>query len=160
MNNNLTIPKGKPTLLDIRLDARTYPRLHTFSREKAIERMSRTLSELFIFQGRTIDAYAIQLMSGAVIEELMDDTDNLGTRLITFEEIGRAIKKAIIEEDVFLNSASVLRIILKYVRGDGHLVCKQAEEIQRQNAQLQLKDSIIAPMLHAYAGALVKHSNQ
>lgn len=158
MNNELTIPRGKPTLLDIRLDARMYPRLHTFSREEANARMSKILTELFIFQGRSVDVYAIQLMSASVIEELMDDTYNLGTRLITFEEIGRAIKKAIIDEDVYLNSASVLRIINKYAKGDGHIICKQAEDIMRQNAQLQLKDSIIAPMLQSYSGALVKHS--
>lgn len=159
MNNELTTIDNKVTLLDIRMDAKRFPRLGSYPREVAVAEMAKIVTQAFLYRGQSADPTNIQFISCSLVDELQANLDKLGTNQITFAEISRVVKRAVLESDMYgISVASLYKVIIEYVKGEGHRIHKQAVELKRQEQEKQLKDSIIAPMLQAYTGALVKNS--
>lgn len=159
MNNELTTIDNKVTLLDIRMDAKRFPRLGSYPREVAVAEMAKIVTQAFLYRGQSADPTNIQFISCSLVDELQANLDKLGTNQITFAEISRIVKRAVLQEEMYgISVASLYKVIIEYIKGEGHRLHKQAVEIKRQEEEKQLKDSIIAPMLQAYSGALVKHS--
>ena len=161
MNNNqlMTPASNQVSLLDIRKDAKRFPRLHTYSREQAVTEMSKIVSQAFLYKGQVADSTNIQFISCSLVDELQADLDRLGTRFLSFAEISRIVKRAVLQDEMYgISVASLYKVIVEYVKGEGLKLLQQVKEERLKADQEQIRNSIVAPMLQAYAGQLLKNS--
>lgn len=159
-NNQLMTPaSNQVSLLDIRKDAKRFPRLHTYSREQAVTEMSKIVSQAFLYKGQAADPNNIQFISCSLIDELQADLDRLGTRFLSFAEISRIVKRAVLQDEMYgISVASLYKVIAEYVKGEGRRLQQQVKEEQNKVQQEYIKNSVVAPILQAYAGQLLKNS--
>ena len=159
-NNQLMTPaSNQVSLLDIRKDAKRFPRLHTYSREQAVTEMSKIVSRAFLYKGQAADPTNIQFISCSLVDELQADLDRLGTRFLSFAEISRIVKRAVLQDEMYgISVASLYKVIVEYVKGEGRRLQQQVKEEQNKAEQEQIRNPIVAPMLQAYAGQLLKNS--
>ena len=67
MSNELTIFDGKqPTLLEIRMDSKKYPRLCRIDRNEAIRKMTIIVNTAMMYRGQTADATGVSLISSSL----------------------------------------------------------------------------------------------
>ena len=167
MNNEITTTNGQlmtsasnqVSLLEMRMDEKRFPRIGAFPREQAVFEMSKIVSQAFLYRGQAADPKNIQFISCALVDELQSDLDKLGTRHISFAEISRVVKRAVLQDDMYgISVASLYKVIIEYIKGEGHRLQQEVSERKRKSEQEQIKNSVIAPMLQAYAGELLKHS--
>ena len=159
-NNQLMTPaSNQVSLLEMRMDEKRFPRIGAFPREQAVFEMSKIVSQAFLYKGQAADPKNIQFISCAIVDELQSDLDRLGTKHISFAEISRVVKRAVLQDDMYgISVASIYRVIIEYIKGEGHRLQQEVSERKRKSEQEQIKNSVIAPMLQAYAGELLKHS--
>lgn len=147
------------SLLEMRMDEKRFPRIGTFSREQAVLEMSKIVSQAFLYKGQAADPSNIQFISCSLVDELQADLDKLGTRNISFAEISRIVKRAVLQDEMYgISVASLYKVIIEYIKGEGHRLHQQVAEMRRKRGEREIKNSVIAPMLQAYAGELLKHS--
>ena len=167
MNNEITTTNGQlmtsasnqVSLLEMRMDEKRFPRIGAFPREQAVFEMSKIVSQAFLYRGQAADPKNLQFISCALVDELQSDLDKLGTRHISFAEISRVVKRAVLQDDMYgISVASLYKVIIEYIKGEGHRLQQEVSERKRKSEQEQIKNSVIAPMLQAYAGELLKHS--
>ena len=167
MNNEMTTTSSQlmtpassqASLLDMRADAKRFPRIGTFSREQAVLEMSKIVSQAFLYKGQAADPTNIQFISCSLVDELQADLDKLGTRNISFAEISRVVKRAVLQDDMYgISVASLYKVIIDYIKGEGHRLQQEVLQKRRSIEQREIKNSIVAPMLQAYAGQLLKNS--
>ena len=167
INNEITTTNGQMmtpasnqvSLLEMRMDEKRFPRIGAFPREQAVFEMSKIVSQAFLYRGQAADPKNIQFISCALVDELQSDLDKLGTRHISFAEISRVVKRAVLQDDMYgISVASLYKVIIEYIKGEGHRLQQEVSERKRKSEQEQIKNSVIAPMLQAYAGELLKHS--
>ena len=167
MNKEMTTTNGQlmtpasnqVSLLEMRMDAKRFPRIGAFPREQAVFEMSKIVSQAFLYKGQAADPKNIQFISCALVDELQSDLDRLGTKHISFGEISRVVKRAVLQDDMYgISVASLYKVIIEYIKGEGHRLQQEVSERKRKSEQEQIKNSVIAPMLQAYAGELLKHS--
>lgn len=166
MNNELTTTNSQlmtpasnqVSLLEMRMDEKRFPRIGEFPREQAVFEVSKIVSQAFLYKGQAADPKNIQFISYALVDELQSDLDKLGTRHISFGEISRVVKRAVLQDDMYgISVASLYKVIIEYIKGEGHRLQQEVSERKRKSEQEQIKNSVIAPMLQAYAGELLKH---
>lgn len=167
MSNEITTTNGQlmtpasnqVSLLEMRMDEKRFPRIGKYSREQAVFEMSKIVSQAFLYKGQAADPKNIQFISCSLVDELQSDLDKLGTRHISFAEISRVVKRAVLQDDMYgISVASLYKVIIEYIKGEGHRLQQEVSERKRKSEQEQIMNSIIAPMLQAYAGELLKHS--
>lgn len=167
MNNEITTTNGQlmtpasnqVSLLEMRMDEKRFPRIGAFPREQAVFEMSKIVSQAFLYRGQAADPKNIQFISCALVDELQSDLDKLGTKHISFAEISRVVKRAVLQDDMYgISVASLYKVIIEYIKGEGHRLQQEVSERKRKSEQEQIKNSVIAPMLQAYAGELLNHS--
>ena len=167
MNNELTIKdntlavqnNAQVSLLEMRMDEKRFPRIGAFPREQAVFEMSKIVSQAFLYKGQAADPKNIQFISCAIVDELQSDLDRLGTRNISFGEISRVVKRAVLQDDMYgISVASLYKVIIDYIKGEGHRLQQEVLQKRRSIEQREIKNSIVAPMLQAYAGQLLKNS--
>ena len=167
MNNEMTTTNGQlmtpasnqVSLLEMRMDEKRFPRIGAFPREQAVFEMSKIVSQAFLYRGQAADPKNIQFISCALVDELQSDLDRLGTKHISFGEISRVVKRAVLQDDMYgISVASLYKVIIEYIKGEGHRLQQEVSERKRKSDQEQIKNSIVAPMLQAYAGQLLKNS--
>lgn len=147
MNNDVTTTSnkvaapaaGQASLLEIRMDANRYPRLHTYGREQAVHEMSKVVSQAFLYKGQAADPINIQFIACSLVDELRADHDRLGTKYLTFAEIQRAVKRAVLCEEMYgISVATLYRAIIGYVKGEGHRVSQEALKL-KERAEMEAK---------------------
>ena len=167
MNNNLTTTDNQlmapetsqASLLEIRMDAKRYPRLHTYTREQAVTEMTKVVSQAFLYKGQAADPTNIQFISCSLVDELRADLDKMGTKHLSFAEISRVVKRAVLRDEMYgISVASLYKVIIEYVKGEGHRISQEARQKREEQERESLKQSVIAPMLQAYTGRLIKNS--
>ena len=167
MNNEITTTNGQlmtpasnqVSLLEMRMDEKRFPRIGKYSREQAVFEMSKIVSQAFLYKGQAADAKNIQFISCAIVDELQSDPDRLGTRNISFGEISRVVKRAVLQDDMYgISVASLYKVIIDYIKGEGHRLQQEVLRKRRNIEKREIKNSIVAPMLQAYAGQLLKNS--
>ncbi len=167
MNNDITTTNGQlmtpasnqVSLLEMRMDEKRFPRIGNYSREQAVFEMSKIVSQAFLYKGQAADPKNIQFISCAIVDELQSDLDRLGTRNISFGEISRVVKRAVLQDDMYgISVASLYKVIIDYIKGEGHRLQQEVLQKRRSIEQREIKNSIVAPMLQAYAGQLLKNS--
>lgn len=155
----MTPASNQVSLLEMRMDEKRFPRIGAFPRERAVFEVSKIVSQAFLYKGQAADPKNIQFISCALVDELQSDLDKLGTRHISFAEISRVVKRAVLQDEMYgISVASLYKVIIEYIKGEGHRLQQEVSERKRKSEQEQIKNSIIAPMLQAYTGELLKHS--
>ena len=167
MNNEITTTNGQlmtpasnqVSLLEMRMDEKRFPRIGKYSREQAVFEMSKIVSQAFLYKGQAADQKNIQFISCAIVDELQSDLDRLGTRNISFGEISRVVKRAVLQDDMYgISVASLYKVIIDYIKGEGHRLQQEVLRKRRNIEKREIKNSIVASMLQAYAGQLLKNS--
>ena len=159
-NDQLMTPaSNQVSLLEMRMDEKRFPRIGAFPREQAVFEMSKIVSQAFLYKGQAADQRNIQFIACALVDELQADLDKLGTRNISFGEISRVVKRAVLQDDMYgISVASLYKVIIDYIKGEGHRLQQEVLQKRRKIEKMEIKNSIVAPMLQAYAGQLLKNS--
>lgn len=156
MNNKLTTKRSQPaevSIVDMRRDTRRFPRISTYTKERATEEMKVIVSQAFLYRGQVADPSNVLFISSALVDELLADYDGIGTKHISFAEISRVIKKTILTEEMYgISVASLYKAIAKYCKGEGH---EAEEQIRGKFRPL----TVGLPILQAAAGELAKKSD-
>lgn len=157
MSNELTTQVQQSSLLQIRMDSKTYPRLLRYDHAEAVKRMTKIVSQAMLYRGQTADPASIGIISSALLDELLIE-DRWGARFLTFEEIAYVVKKAVLESDLYISVSSLYKVIIEFCKGEGTLIQQEASEIKKKQDRDSLRNSIVAPMLEAYSGQLLKNN--
>lgn len=159
MNKIATTTGNRATLVDIRTDNRRFPRLHTYRKEDAISQMNMIILMAFQLKGQNADVQTIMQMSSTLIDILNEDEYGIGTRYLSFEEIKRVVKKAVLgqaREMYGLSVSSLFQVLADYCKGEGRMADKEAKQIASK--QKEIRNSIIAPLLQGYSGEMLQKS--
>ena len=81
MNNDLTTSSpamvnynpGQASLLEMRADAKRFPRIGSLPRGQVVFEMSKIVSQAFLYRGQAADPTNIQFISSALYDELLGD---------------------------------------------------------------------------------------
>ena len=153
----MVVTPGKASLVEIRTNGKAFPRLYTYRREEAVAQMSIILLMAYQYRGQQADAVTISQMSNSLVDILLDDEYNIGTKFISFEEIKRVVRKAALgqsKEMYGVSVSSIFQAIADYCRGEGRVADKQAKEIVAR--QREMRNAIIAPMIQGHIEELLK----
>ena len=121
--------------------------------------MTKVVSQAFLYKGQAADPTNIQFISCSLVDELRADLDKMGTKHLSFAEISRVVKRAVLRDEMYgISVASLYKVIIEYVKGEGHRISQEARQKKEEQERESLKQSVIAPMLQAYAGRLIKNS--
>lgn len=166
MNNELTTQSsamvnynpGKATLLEMRADSTRFPRIKTIPREQAVMGMAKIVSQAFLYRGQAADPTNIQFISSALVQELLDD-DKYGAGYLSLAEIQLVVKRAVLggSEMFGISVASLYKVIMEFVKGEGHLNQQKILDARRKEEDKRLQASALTPMLRALTGEVVKN---
>lgn len=159
MSNELTLQDKRFSILDIRMDSKRFPRLSTYKRDDAIFHMTKIVSQAFLYRGQASDPANVNFIATSLVDELLQE-ERYGARHLSFEEIARIVKDAVLNDpDMFgVSVASLYRVILNWCKGEGCRIQQQANELYRQREAEALRNSVIAPMIQAYTGKLIRNN--
>lgn len=152
---------GKASLLEMRADSARFPRLKSVPRDKAVFEMSKIVSQAFLYRGQAADPTNIQFISSTLVGELLDD-DRFGAGNISFAEIQVVVKRAVLggSEMFGISVASLYKVIMEYVKGEGHLNQQKIQEQRQREAEQRLRQSAVNPILRAYTGEFIKNNRK
>lgn len=158
MNNEIVnYNPGQASLLEMRADSSRFPRLKNMPREQAVSGISKIVFQAFLYRGQAADDTNIQFISSALISELLED-DKYGAAYLSLAEIQVVVKRAVLGgSDMFgISVSSLYKVIMDYVKGEGHLNQKKIEEMRRSAADRAVKASATTPMIQAFSGHFAK----
>lgn len=161
MNNSITIfnPSAEVTFREMRSDPVRFPRLGAVPKEEAIYHVSKIVNDAFMYLGRAAEAGNVYYISKHLVEELLADEENLHTRLVSFAEIAKTIKRKIMTQEVYaLSVSSLYRMVMDYVRTEGSMIQEELDREALARRKEEMRNSIIAPMLKTYAGKLIENN--
>lgn len=144
MNNELIIQNqtNEVSLVDIRRQPERFPRLGKVSFPEAMVRMQSIIHMASMYMRADLDKDSITFMAQALITELLEDK-KYGAQYISFEEIGRAVKKAVLrqgKEMYGLSVSSLYACIIDYIKTEGHDADKEAKRcIEQRNIALDAR---------------------
>ena len=150
---------GQASLLEMRADAARFPRINTMSREQAVSGLIRIVSQAFLYRGQAADPVNVQFISNALLNELLDD-DKYGAGYLSLAEIQVIVKRAVLggSEMFGISVASLYKVIMEFVKGEGHRNQQQVLEQRKKETERILKESALAPMLKAYTGEFIRNN--
>lgn len=155
--NDLVTQQGKTSLVEIRTDDKKFPRLYTYSREDAVYQMNMVIMMAFQYRGQQADAMTIRQMSASLIEILNEDEYGIGTRFLSFEEIKRVVRKAVLGQgrEMFgISVSSLFQALADYCKGEGRSADIEAKEIASRRKAV--RDEVFASMIQGAAEMMVK----
>ena len=149
---------GRASLLEMRADATRFPRIKTMPREQVVFEMSKIVSQAFLYRGQTADLTNIQVISSALVDELLED-DKYGAGYLSLAEIQVVVKRAVLggSEMFGISVASLYKVIMDFVKGEGHLTQQKILDARRKEEDKGLQASGLTPMLRAFTGEFVKN---
>ena len=150
---------GQASLLEMRADATRFPRINTMSREQAVSGLIRIVSQAFLYRGQAADPVNVQFISNALLNELLED-DKYGAGYLSLAEIQVVVKRAVLggSEMFGISVASLYKVIMEFVKGEGHRNQQQVLEQRQKETERILKESALAPMLQAYTGEFIRNN--
>lgn len=150
---------GQASLLEMRADATRFPRIKTMSREQAVSGLIRIVSQAFLYRGQAADPVNVQFISNALLNELLED-DKYGAGYLSLAEIQVIVKRAVLggSEMFGISVASLYKVIMEFVKGEGHRNQQQVLEQRKKETERILKESALAPMLKAYTGEFIRNN--
>ena len=153
---------GQASLLEMRADATRFPRINTMSREQAVSGLIRIVSQAFLYRGQAADPVNVQFISNALLNELLED-DKYGAGYLSLAEIQVVVKRAVLggSEMFGISVSSLYKVIMEFVKGEGHRNQQQVLEQRQKETERILKESALAPMFQAYTGEFIRnHKNK
>ncbi len=142
---------GQASLLEMRADPNRFPRLKSLPRDVAVFEMSKIVSQAFLYKGQTADPTNIQFIASALVSELMEDR-KCGASSLSLAEIQVVVKRAVLATDMIgISVASLYRIIMDYVKGEGHLNQKKVDQMAR-------REESVPTIIKAYAGQMIRNN--
>ena len=130
------------SLVEIRREPDRFPRLNRVSFQEAMIRMQSIIHMASMYMRADLDKDSITFMAQALITELLDDK-KYGAQYISFEEIGRAVKKAVLrqgKEMYGLSVSSLYACIIDYIKTEGHDADKAAKRcVEQRNIALDAR---------------------
>lgn len=166
MNNSIVpFAPSAASLVDIRLNTRDYPRIKSLSYSNAVHDLGAVVAMAFNYTGREYTPESVALVAASLYNELMADDLGIGTANITIEEVGRAVKRAVLGEvEMYgINVSSLYKVICNYATGEGHDAQVAANSRHKREREAALKASPAGAMLDSYAGRMLKsqsHNSQ
>ena len=155
MSNELTTQVHQPSLLEIRMDSKRFPRLCRIPKDDAVKEMAKIISQAFLYRGQTADPSVIGFTASSLVDELLLE-DKWGAKYLSIEEISIIIKKAVLESDIYISVSSLYRVIIEFCKGEGTRIQQEAAALKRKQDEESLRNSVVAPMLQAYTGQFIK----
>lgn len=149
---------GQASLLEMRADSTRFPRIKTMPREQVVMGMAKIVSQAFLYRGQAADPTNIQFISSALVQELLDD-DKYGAGYLSLAEIQLVVKRAVLggSEMFGISVASLYKVIMEFVKGEGHLNQQKILDARRKEEDKRLQASGLTPMLRAFTGEFVKN---
>ena len=150
------------SLVDIRLDAQNYPRIKNIPQPTAISRLGAVVAMAFNYTGREYTPDSVAMVASALYAELMADDLGVGTANVTIEEVGRAVRRAVLGEvEMYgINVSSLYKVVCNYATGEGHDAQIAANNRHKREREAALKASAAGAMLQVYSGALLTHTTK
>lgn len=161
-SNIVPFKPATASLVDIRLDTQNYPRIKNIQPPTAISRLASVVAMAFNYTGREYSTDSVLAVASALYGELMADDFGVGTANITIEEVGRAVRRAVLGETEMygINVSSLYKVICDYATGDGHAAQIAANNRRRAEREKALKASAAGAMLESYTGKLLTHTTK
>ena len=157
-------PQGV-TLVDIRMDADRFPRIKNIPGQSAVARLQQVVAMAYAYTGRPAEDNRIQMVAAALYNEILEDKKGLGLGNITIEEIGHAVKTAILDgtDDMYISVASLFRAVCAYSGGEGHDAQQAAYKRRISERRAAIEATPAGAMLQTYAGRMLSaqsHNSQ
>lgn len=158
------ITKHTATLVEIRADQKTYPRISRMTREQAVAGLTIIIQKAAMYRGNKAEATTVAFTAGALYDELMADTFRVGTSNICLEEIDRAVKREVLtNRDMYgVNVASLYPVIVEYCKKEAHAaqmeLNRQIESRQREEFRQRMEQ--LSPMIDTAAGKMIRRNRQ
>ena len=149
---------GRASLLEMRADATRFPRLKNIPRDQAVSGLTRIITQAFLYRGQAADPVNVQFISNALLNELLEN-EECGSSYLSLAEIQVVVKRAVLgEAEMFgISVASLYKVIMAYVKGEGHLNQKQVKQYRREAQDRSYKASPVSAMLQAANGDFIKN---
>lgn len=148
------------SLVDMRADSRRFPRLATIDQETAQHRLQSIVAMAYTYTGRQYQPADLTLVAHGLYTELMLDEDGVGTKNISVEEIGYAIRRTVLSTEMYgINVVSLYKAVRAYCVGEGHYAQQQANERRAAERKAQLKATPAGAMLESYAGQILLNTH-
>ena len=148
ISNNVLLP-GDATPVQMRMDAKRFPRVNSMTRDAAIENMYDIVVSAALYKGNRLDEAEIRFTATALVDEILCDK-SFGLAYISFAEIRRAVRRAVLETEMYgVNVASLYRAIVAYAKGEGTQATLAAQQRSARPSSPQIA-------LDAAAAELVK----
>lgn len=157
IQRQLAVPVSpQTTLLEMRMDPVRFPRVGRVAREVAIVEMTKIIHQTYLLRGQTTDTATIEFIATNLVDELQADFDHKNTGSISFAEISRIIKRKILTDEVYgISVASLYKIIIEYIDGEGAKLTEQKRQIEARKA-VNLGGQDLTPMIDAFTGQMLK----
>lgn len=156
METTLTTNNAAPTLVDIRLDSKRYPRVATMGKEQLTFELGRIIRMATLYKGHRIDDEGVNFTAAATADEIMGDKAH-SLRVLTLTEIELVIKERIFSEDFYLSVANIINALRTYTAGEGLKAAKAAQKIIDERAKAvkaaQLQE--LAPVIAVGIGKMI-----
>ena len=123
----------KIDLVDVRLHPDKYPRISATPLEQAVEKMTRIVYAAFLYRGQDTTAVTIRFVANALVAEINNDA-RFGLRTLSWEEIGRVIRNAVLggaKELYGVSVASLYSALIEYAKTDGHEAERRAKQVKQ-----------------------------
>lgn len=153
--SEITIRENRPaTLTDMRANPQVYPRLKAYTRQQATGELRKIVFMAVNYRGQAADESYVQYIADSLYDELMEDR-MAGAENISIEEIRYVVKRAVLgDSEMFgISVASLYKVIMDYVKGEGHRIDKEVKDSQKQ-----LKTSAVTAFLDAAATQFVSNN--
>ena len=123
-------------LLEIRHNRQKYPRLRDMVYADAFAQMHVIISKALIYRGQEVIKKQVDIITSALLSELLDDFDKLDTSYLTTQEIAYAVRKAVLGDGELygVTVASLYKAIVKYIKGEGRELQQQRPRTKDESA--------------------------
>lgn len=154
MNDLVTIGPANATLRQMRANPAAFPRVKAVSSEQAIAELAKMVTQAIMYRGQTPDRNNVAFIAQNLYAEIMDDKV-YGAGSLSFAEIAKAIKRAVLADEMFgVNVATLYKAVLEYAKTEGH-DC-QLEIWKDNERRLRAEQDEIAGLLEAHVARIAK----
>ena len=121
-------------------------------REQAVLGISKIVLQAYLLKGQTADPTTIQFISSTLVGEMMDEK-KYGAAALSLAEIQVAVKRAVLETEMFgISASSLYKVIIDFCKGEGHANALRVQEMDRKSREAAFARSPMAPRITAAVG--------
>lgn len=161
---NLPAPVARPsaTLKEIRMDAETFPRFSSYSKDDAVRHLSDLIINALLYKGMEPGEFKVTFTAQTLYAEIMQDNEALGLPSLTFEEIRRVFRKCVLgqgRELYGVNVSGLYAALVDYAKGEGHIAQLEANSAAKMARLQRERETGVSVMMDVYAARMLKKNN-